>query len=204
VLVGSLGQPPRPCVGDAQLAQGGRLAFEPAGLLVQGQRPRVAVDGLPVPAEAQVEVGQAELGGALGSCPALGFGGGQRRLRHRRPVDDMHALPEVAVQGVGQEPCRRSGSMLGGVLDGGDQVRSFGVQPSQRLGAVAERRDRQLATRRREREPHHVRVQQLGGGGGGVQVPVQQPPQRRLPLGLAVLGLGAPAGVQARSRSWSP
>jgi hypothetical protein len=31
-----------------------------------------------------------------------------------------------------------------------------------------------------------------------VQVPVQQPPQRRLPLGFAVLGLGAPAGVQAQ------
>jgi hypothetical protein len=154
------------------------------------------IDGLPVPAEAQVEVGQAELGGALGPWPALGLGGGQRRLGDRRPVDDIHALPEVAVQGVGQEPRRRSRSVLGGVLDGGDQVRSFCVQPGQRLGAVVERRDRQLAARRREREPHHVRVQQLGGGGSGVQIPVQQPPQRRLPLGFAVLGFGALAGVQ--------
>jgi hypothetical protein len=67
VVVGSLGQPPRPRVGDAELAQGGRLAFEPAGLLVEGQRPRVVLDGLPVPAQAQVEVGQADPGGTLGS-----------------------------------------------------------------------------------------------------------------------------------------
>ena len=122
VVVGGLGQPPRPRVGDAELAQGGRLALEPAGLPVERQRPRVVLDGLPVPAQAQVEVGQAELRGALGLCPALGFRGGHRRLGDRRPVDDVHALPEVAMQSVGQQPCRRSRPVLGGVLDGGDQV----------------------------------------------------------------------------------
>jgi hypothetical protein len=65
--------------------------------------------------------------------------------------------------------------VLGGVLDGGDQVGPFGVQPHQRLRVVGEpdRCRRWLDEGRGQRQPQLLGVQQPRGRIGRVQVPTQ-------------------------------
>ena len=138
VGVGRLLQPPQLPVHQPEAAKGGGLAFEPPGLLVEPQRLGAVLERRLVTALAHVHVGQAELGGGLAGQVPVRLGGGQGGVRGRQPVDDVHAEPEVAAQGIGQQPRRRPRPVLGGVHDGGHQVVALGVQPGQRLGVVAE------------------------------------------------------------------
>jgi hypothetical protein len=115
-----------------------------------------------------------------------------------QPVDHVPATPEVAVQRVGQQPGDRPGPLVGGILDGGDQGDALSVQPPQRVGGPVEPHRGRHRVRWRDRQAKDLRVQQPGGRVSGLEVPGQQPPDRRPPRRLVLLAAGALGCVQAQ------
>lgn len=134
--------------------------------------------------------------GGLGAGLVVGFRGGQAGAGDGGPLGREPGQHEVASQGVRDQPGGRAWSVRRGVLDGGHQVGTFGVQPRQRVGAVGEAHLRRLDVERWQGQPRLLRIQQPRGRVGDLQVPVQQPPQRRLPRLRLILLLGSLAGVE--------
>jgi hypothetical protein len=80
----------------AKAAQGGGLPIQPAGLSAEHQHAGVVLDGLLVLALALVDVGEAELGGGLGTQVTVGLRGGQAGLGDGKPVNGVGAKHEVS------------------------------------------------------------------------------------------------------------
>ncbi|GAA4201317.1 hypothetical protein GCM10023074_34430 [Microbispora amethystogenes] len=81
--------------------------------------------------------------------------------------------------------------------DGSDEDRVLGGKPGQRLVKAGEGVDGYPRLRRGQGERIASRVQQQRRGMSGMQVVVENPEQRRVPIGVAVPAPGQLGGVGA-------
>jgi hypothetical protein len=116
----------------------------------------------------------------LGGPVTDAFGGAQRRLRGRGPVDPISLPVQERIQPGREPPGPDVEARLGGVGHGRDEDVVFGGEPAHRLVAVGELLGGHARARFAERHRvAAVREQQTVGAGGGVHVVIEHPAQRR-------------------------
>ena len=186
----------QPRLGGAEVAQRTRLPDVVADLPEQHQGLLQQVGGLLVPAESQVDGAKAVQRLGFAGLVA-GQPGGVAGVAVERQGVGVVAAEEVAEQRRREQHRVRRPAVPGRVAGRRDQRGPFGVQPGQGGVPVGERRDRC----RGHVEPWPAvrlgRVQHIHRDHGDARVIVEQPADRRVPLGRGVLGRGQAGGVRA-------
>ena len=154
--------------------------------------------GLVMLTQLEVGIGEEAVGVGLRGRVGQPPGGSHRDAPGGHLVVPVAPPVEVVVEGPGQLPGVGVEPGGGGLVDGGQQHGMFRGEPGQgplMVGGIF--RDGSGPARcEGDRVP--MRVQQPGGGVGGVQVVVEHPVHRRVPLPVVVVGVCLLGGVGAQ------